>query len=299
MPDRLDELPDRLARTLAAVRWAEPREIRDRARRRTALTVVAAPLAVLMVVLGVGWRTWFVSGDPSSVPAGPASSSASRPPTPTATPAPAPTMNPAWIPRDALIQPEDVGPGQTFTQVHSSDIEYLYLWPFVDDGCPAYADLQITAFQEYDFMRTHQVVPAGKNGFEGPDMLHVEAMRYAGQKASTVMEDVRRVVRACKQHEGGPTEASTVMRPAHGYFTWTLLDEGFAGDESLLIRQTAGSRADDTGAPVGETTVETYAVVRVNDLVTVIFRNSSDDAEIARLGKTAATRLCMAAKPRC
>jgi hypothetical protein len=304
MPERLDDLPDRLARALATVRWAEPGELRARARRRTALTVVAASLAVLLVVLGVGWRTWFAGGDPLSVPVAPASSSASHTatptPTPTATPPPAPTMDPAWIPPEALIQPEDVGTGQSLTAVHSTDVEPIYLWHFQDDRCPAYEGLHLTAWQEYNFMRTHQVVPAGRNGYFLEDPLFVQALRYPdGAKASTVIQDVRRLLSACPQYEGGPDEASTPARPSHGFFTWTLLDEGFAGDESLLIGSTAGSVADATGEHFGATIVVTYAVVRVSDLVTVISRYSSDDAEIARLGKRAATRLCTASIPRC
>ena len=78
-----------------------------------------------------------------------------------------------------------------------------------------------------------------------------------------------------------------------------MLDDGFAGSESLLIRDTVESVEDATGTPVGDPLVTTYMVVRVNDLVTVAFRYTGDTAALVALGPKAATRLCVAASPSC
>jgi hypothetical protein len=300
MPDNLDELPVRLARDLASVRWPEPGVIRARARRRTIMTVVVAPLAVLLVVVGVGvglgWRAWF-GGDALPVAGNPISTGPSDTST-TIAPSLGP-QDPQWIPDEALLQPEDVATGQSIIQALTNEAGQLDLWLFTFDGCPAYPDLGVTAYRQHQFMRINQIAPADKPGLEGSDTLFVQTGRYPDQLASTVVTDIRRSVQACTQYDREGGEASTPARPAHATFTWTLLDEAFAGDDSLLIHESVGSVADDTQQQIGEPIVMVFAVVRVNDLVTIISRYSTDPIEVMLLGERAVPRLCTAAIPRC
>ena len=297
MPDKLDDLSHRLARALTSVQWAEPGELRARARRRSRRAFVAAPVAVTLVVLSVAWYAGF-RGDGAPVAddstIGPSSSTTTTP-----SPRPSLTMDPAWIPLDALLQPADVGEGLDFANVLTSDSEPLRLWYFELSQCPAYAGLGITAYDTYQYMRIHQIVPRGVIGGERGDAVFVQARRYPAEVASTVVLDIRRALTACGQYERAGGEASSPQRPAYTTFTWTIIDEDFAGDDSLLIRQRVESFVTGTGQRIGESIVETYAVVRVGDVITIVSRYSADEAEIANLATKAAARLCIASNPRC
>jgi hypothetical protein len=295
MPDNLDDLPQRLARDLASVRWPEPAVIRARARRRTIRSVVAAPLAVMLVLLGIGWRAW-LGGDAAALAGMPTSTFTSD--TTTTTPSMRP-QDPQWIPSEAMLQPEDVGTGQRIGQDLTNEAGRLDLWLFDFNGCPAYADLGVTVYRQHQFMRISQIAPEDKPGLEGSDTLFVQTGRYPDQLASTVVDDIRRSVLACTQYDREGSEASTPERPTHAVFTWTLLDEDFAGDDSLLIYESVGSVADATQQQIGEPIVMVHAVVRVNDLVTIISRYSTDPVEVMLLGERAVPRLCTAAIPRC
>jgi hypothetical protein len=67
----------------------------------------------------------------------------------------------------------------------------------------------------------------------------------------------------------------------------------------LLVRHRVASVADRTGTSVGDAIVMTYAVVRINDIVTIVGRYTQDQAALRDLGIKAAARLCVAANPRC
>jgi hypothetical protein len=56
---------------------------------------------------------------------------------------------------------------------------------------------------------------------------------------------------------------------------------------------------DSTGRSVGDAIVMTYAVVRINDIVTIVGRYTEDQAALEDLGVKAAARLCVAANPPC
>jgi len=293
MPDNLEELANRLARDFTTVRWPEPGQIRARARRRTVRTAAGAPLAVILVVVAVAWALRAGSASPSST--GPA---AGPPRTLPATTATTPVDDGTSIPIDALLQPEDVGPARHVENEYTYPGGVYPAWTFSHEQCPAYAGLKIRAFLKYDFMRIHQIAPDRPEDFDSLAVF-VEAHRYPDDTAATVMGDVRRIVAACRRYDGGPSEASTPERPAHGVHTLTLLDDAFAGSESLLIRHHTISVDDRTGEQVGDPITMIYVVVRVNDLVTTIGRYTDDRAAVQALGSRAAARLCLAANPRC
>jgi hypothetical protein len=293
MPDNLEQLRTRLARDLTTVSWPEPGQIRAQARRRTMRTVVAAPLAVVLVVAAVAWALRAGSASPSSY--GPAAGPPHRPAATAATPS---VDDGTSIPIEALLQPDDVGPARHIENENTWSAGAYPAWTFSKDQCPAYAGLKLTAYQDYQFMRIHQVVPDRREDFNLLTVF-VEAHRYPGDTAATVMGDVRRIVAACPRFDSGPSEASTPERPAHGVHALTVLDEGFAGTESLLIHDRSTSVDDRTGDTIGEPIVMIYAVVRVNDLVTTIGRYTEDRAAVQDLGPRAAARLCPAANPPC
>jgi hypothetical protein len=303
MPDDLDQLATRLARGLTSVRWAEPDELRTRARRRTVRTVVTVPVVVFLIVLAVTWGARAGFGGPWSGPAG-ADPSATGPatiePTTTVTTTVATTSAPGdrtSIPIEALLQPDDVGPARHLDNVYTWAPGGYPAWTFSHDQCPAFTGLKITAFQTYQYRRIHHVAPDRPEDFNTQNVF-VEADRYPGDTAATVVGDVRRVVAACARFEGA-SEASSPERPAHTVHTFALLDQGFAGSESLLVRHRVVSVEDSTGTPVGEPIVMTYAVVRVNDIVTIVGQYTEDQAALRDLGVKAAARLCVATNPRC
>jgi hypothetical protein len=147
-------------------------------------------------------------------------------------------------------------------------------------------------------MRFHSVVPDGHH-IGAPGTVFVDTIRYSkAAGAAVVVADARRVVGACRSYTS-QTEASTDLHPAHGVHTWTVLGEGFAGDDSLLVRQQFVSIDDSTGRQVGDSIVDIYAIVHVADLVTVVESYTTDPGLLRDLGAKAATRLCVAAIPRC
>jgi hypothetical protein len=295
MPDDFDQLTTRLMHGLTAVQWPEPGELRARARRRTIRTVVAAPLVVALVVTGTVWGVRAGSGDArSNEPAGG--------PTPSAVttgPTTVPTRLPPWggaeIPIDALLQPADVGPARHIENVYTWVPGTYGAWTFQQDRCLAFGGLKINAWRDFQFMRIHHVAPDPPEDVNNQNV-YVEAERYPNATAAIVIDDVRRIVSACARYDGGESEAGP---DTHSDITQTVLDEGFAGTESLLIRQRVDIRQNGTDRAIGDPLMTTYAVVRVNDLVTIISRNADDPAALRDLGRKAAARLCVAAEPRC
>ncbi|RKR88538.1 hypothetical protein BDK92_2866 [Micromonospora pisi] len=80
-----------------------------------------------------------------------------------------------------------------------------------------------------------------------------------------------------------------------GRHTLRVLGDGFAGSQSLLVRQEVTAPA---GTPEAGT-VTLYAVVRVGDLVAVLESYDYDDARMRQLAGRAAAWLCPFANPRC
>ncbi len=297
MSERLDDLPDRLSRDLAEVRWPEPAEIRARAQRRSIRTVAAAPVAAL-VTLSVGIVAAFTGGWP--MPARVLSTtSPSLAVTPAAITARPTETDQVLILAEAVLLPDDVGRDLIVRNEIRSRSGPPSYWAFDMTPCPAYAGMGIEAYRGYEYMYFYHISTDPTAGLMEGDTLFVQAMRYPGEVASTVVGDIRRAILACRSYEVEGSEASSPAAPAHGLFTWALLDEGFTGDQSLLVRERVDSVSDVTGDLVGQPIVEVFAVVRVNDLVAVISRYSTDEAEIATLSEVAATRMCLAATPRC
>jgi hypothetical protein len=305
--DRLDTLTDRLASDLAAVRWADTAQIRARARRRTRRKVLAAPIAVMLVLVG-GWGVYSGLGGHRSGPAvhptdppvtasgtpGAGQIMSSGPPTGTPT-AVTPT-DPAWIPAEAMLRPEDVGDS------YHLDNEYTYqpatqpTWAF-PTRCPGFDDLHITAYERYRFTRGHIIVPDDDTGSPNGSIF-VDTERYTAADAVQIITDIRRAVQTCARNTGS-TEASSDARPAHSVTEWSITDSDFAGDQSLLIRQTVTSIEDSTGQQIGDVLVENYAAIRVGSLVTILQLSSENPGKLKPLAAKAAHRLCVAAVPHC
>ncbi|MFC0534120.1 hypothetical protein [Phytohabitans kaempferiae] len=276
-------LPNLLARDLADARWPEPAEIRARGRRRTVRAVVAAPAALVVLVTSV----WLLAG-PVADRAAPAPGGGD----PTSAPAPdGGDRPPGWFGPEALVQPEDVGERHHLTNEHAYAPGEYPTWTFSVDACGAYAGLGVTAPLDYLWMRINIVTPDGDTS--GALGIHAELASYPQTGAEQVMEDVRRVIEACAEYGYAGGEASTEERPARVEHEYEVLEEGFAGDDSLLIRHLVRSLDARTGEPVSpeQDIVSIKAVVRVGDRVEVIQSDQGDPARMREIAIRAARRL--------
>ncbi|GIF99609.1 hypothetical protein [Catellatospora citrea] len=303
MSDHVDQLVDRVAAELTAVRWADPERLRATARRRTLRTVLAVPVVLVVLVAGV----WTAAGTGPGAPVPDVAASATGPvvtasPSPTAAPSPAPSAatpsgdpSPLLIPVEALLQAEDVGSDAIIENqlVFSPGEQGLILG---DDTCPAYGGLKIVASLRYTAMRTHTVVTGDPRDADS-DRVFVDTRRYTAKDAAQVLADARRFVRACRSYRAG-TEANTDLNPAHAEASWSVLAEGFAGDESVLVRRRYVSVLDSTGESAGQGGTALYALIRMRDVITVLYLEKDQPERLEALSAKAAARLCVMV-PRC
>ena len=293
MRDQVD-LSQRLAADLGRVRWPAAEELRGIARRRSRRAALAASLAVLLLMSGVA----VVATRPFQRPVqqidlyGPVA-------------APAPTtigpQDPAWIPPEALLSPEDIDPGVVTQWTLVDQDQPLGAWALTLASCSDYPRVR-TYEGGYLFRRQQTLAyPPKIKGRPGTAVavLHQTVMRLPGNGALQLVEEAVDAVKVCPSYIGpypapGDPAVSQEVAATH---VWTLIDKDFAGDDSLLFEH----RRDATDAE-GETDVRTSAVlvIRVGDLVTTVEQVDSDSPASARkLGTRAAAWLCTAATSPC
>ncbi len=294
MRDQVD-LSQRLAADLGRVRWPAAEELRRIARRRSRRAALASSLAVLLVLSGVA----VVAARPFQRPV-------ERIDLYGAVAAPAPTTigprDPAWIPPEALLSPEDIGPG-VVTQ-----------WALVDQDQPVGAwALTLAPCMDYPRVRTYEggylfrrqqtlAYPPKIKGRPGTPVavLHQTVMRLPGNGASQMVEEAVDAVKVCPTYVGPypvPGDPAVSQPEIHASHAWTLIDTDFAGDDSLLFehRRTAMEAKGETD--LGASAV---LVIRVGDLVTTVEQLNGDSPAAARkLGSRAAAWLCAAATSPC
>ncbi|MGW4465660.1 hypothetical protein [Micromonospora sp. NPDC004704] len=376
LPDLLDDrarlLAERLATDLAGVSWPAPEQIRAVGRRRSRRTAVGVPAAVVLVFAavwgltgglpGAGIGPQSVTGQPGADTVGPATA-----PLPPDGPAPlrsaggVTSHDPAWIPSVALLQPADVGLNFRISDDRGGAPGTSPDWPFrLAQSCPAYSGLHLTGYQNYRYSRGHRVGGDTEDGRW--QSLNQQVTRYAdGGAARIVVDDVRRVVEACRTYDAPPTVSTGYVTPtppatptgsaspgepgppvasvapsgpagstgpggprdpggtrdpgtrgadsgagrtdpgATGgtRHAWRVLGDGFAGNQSLMIRQEVTAPTSPVGTGPGSGTVTLYAVVRVGDLVAVLESYDYDDARMRQLADRAAAWLCPFANPGC
>ncbi|MEU8079283.1 hypothetical protein AB0B31_28040 [Catellatospora citrea] len=301
MSDHVDQLVDRVAAELTAVRWADPEQLRATARRRTLRTVLAVPVVLVVLVAGV----WTAAGTGPAAPVPDVAASGTGPgvtalPTPEASPSPSAATPsaaalPPLIPVEALLQAEDVGPDAILAnQAAFAPGEQVFF--LGHEECPAYAGLKIGAPARYTAMQIHTVVTGDPSDADS-DRVFVDTRRYTAKDAAQVLADARRFVRACRSYRSS-SEASTEHDPAYAEVSWSVLAEGFAGDESVLVRQRYASVLEGTGESAGQGGTALYALIRMRDVITVLHLEKDQPERIEALSVKAAARLCVMV-PRC
>ncbi|TDB71578.1 hypothetical protein [Micromonospora sp. KC721] len=279
MSEDLD-LVERMRRELAAVRWAEPAQLRARARRRSRRTALSVAAAVLLVASAAGLAA---TGSPGA-----------QQPTRRNQVAAAPVAHRAEIPLDALLQPGDLRQ-RTAPPLTGSGLAA----PVALDGALGRCLRERhnwTGWTVSRYSRSQSVQLAeSRNGALTGLYLTQDLYRLRAETAAGFLADVDRWVRVCadwsRPVEGAVPRA--VMR-----YRWEVAARGFTGDEAILLRQTVS--ASGGAASPGDPGRVTDAVVRVGDLLTVVrLGPDSDEQELRRLAGVAASRMCVAANPPC
>jgi hypothetical protein len=258
MPDRFDLLFDEVREDPLPAPFAPPEEIRRRGRLRSQRQAASAGVA-LLAVLGLGAGGLAVAADPSDP-----QPAATTDPQPAATTAPS-TPPPTEIPQRWLLAPddfEDVGPGE-WVYGYVEDAERLDGWYWSscrhEVGYPSetYAFLSHRLDQEdLTWYESEEKALADDWNFRE----FVELYDTGWGEAS--MDGLRSLIERCSER---PTPGME-LEPTY----YTVLDEDFAGDDSLLIQSEHYQSTMDPGTFDPEPGYIYTAVLRVGDLVHAI-----------------------------
>jgi hypothetical protein len=256
--------------------FAPAAAVRRRGTRRTYRQLVAAAVAVLAVAGGtVAWaagradrRGPDVIESPTPTVSGTPSPSATPSPTPSGSPSPAP---PVALTPAMFLTAADLGPGR-WTIGQSSDYR-ADSWPW-KELCQPYRPADYPSLAKRvqadwrDFSRT---------GGSGAGLQTIE--RYAPGIGSRNLDDVRARLRGCAGLQTpDPRIGNLPLR-------WSLVADGFAGDDAVLAKAEAFPDS-------GPTLVRYVVAVRVGDLVSNVWLdNGSTEAGARDLAAKAAARL--------
>lgn len=284
----MPELIERIAADLAAVRWPDAAEIRRLARRRRRRrAAVAGGLATIVAIAVAAPVALFRSAGDDSGPIGTAERLIEIPP-------------------EALLQPEDVGPGLVAlreTVEENRPVSSLRI-STVGLTCPAYPSLDLYA-GPYRYLRAYtlQTPPTDPGDpTTGDGVLRQVVLRMDDGLASRVADDLKSAATTCADYvvsgpaddgRGGAVQVEATHRVR-------IVDEGFAGDQSfVLTHYTEVTRTAD-GRPYAEPGTRVQAVVRVGDLLALIsWTDAVEASEARRLAARAASWLCVASNPPC
>ncbi|SBT44693.1 hypothetical protein [Micromonospora narathiwatensis] len=285
MSDDLDALFTAVRGTPPPAAFAPAEQVRRRGRQRRHRQVLAAGGGVLTVATVAGVLGAGLTGSRPEVVSAPAVSatsssaaSASVAPSPS-TGAPSMVAGPS-APASAtpLLQPQDLGPGD-WRRFEAEQLENpdRWYWGFWEGMCPAYRSRPLLSLPRQAALQTVAYRTGGTSGGASVSQI-VE--RYAPGGGPDNLTDVRAVIDRCGQPM--PTSATpTVER-------FAIVDTGFAGDESLLVRQDVVQLRPSSA---GTQHVDYIAVVRVGDVVTTVRAYPPEPDRVRGLAGLAAARL--------
>ncbi|MEV6526282.1 hypothetical protein AB0M43_30520 [Longispora sp. NPDC051575] len=250
------------------------------ARRRQRRTVVAAAALSLVVLGGVGGVVNAARSGPDQLPTGVTPSpvaptpfpTPSRGPSvpPTLTPTVTPTTKPSSVPPSASTRPPlTVVPPAAMLAL--TDLETGYR--VAPEDAPGTGDWMMSYWTQY--CAAASTLPATA-GISRRDR---SFLKGEGETADAVYQRVELEPLASQQLEHWRQWATRCAK--RGTLTVTILDSGFAGDGSLMVKVSNL----DGGVEYGGT----YVLVRVGDLITEIAGRHSGERDVA---VKAAQRLC-------
>jgi len=269
MSDQIDVLFERLRGQRPPAPFLTPTQVRALGRRRRnwrTLAIAGGAMAATAAVGGglVASPAWNPPGPPDTAPTTIA---------PT-TPVPAPTD----IPEGYLLQVSDLGPGAWGPLREMELFDNGIPWRF-GGLCEAQTAADYPAVAHYLSLKTVGYVDENTRY---PDLHTVieDVQRYEPGWGTRSLEDVRRAVTLC-----GTATPPPGVAPNRLY----LEGNGFAGDESILVRQESYFFQGETIDP--EPLVIYLGVVRVGDVVATVSSTSGGAAYVRTLAEHAAARI--------
>jgi hypothetical protein len=254
MSDRLDALFASLRGQAPPAPFAAAAAVRRRGRQRALRQAATAGVAVLAVA-GLGTGGLVTLSGTAEPPPPPAASS----PGPTgAAASPAPTA----IAEDMFLTTTDLGPGDWQRQASHELLSGGWWW-----ACPALSVEEVPSL----WLRVEADAAFWTGGDPADPAGSGQIIElFEPGAAEGNLDDVRTAVRVCTE---GPPAAELVAPVAH-----EVVDEGFAGDESLLVRTEQYFYDGERLGPDPHLTL--VAVVRVGELVTTLtgpFADAGDE----------------------
>jgi hypothetical protein len=234
------------------------RRVSNRRRRIRIATVSAAVIAVIAApVIAYG----LVPRD--GTPIVPSSPTPSTPPTIPSTPpttTPTPDVEPTGVPAATALQPSDVPTGYEYA---GNEIMGDWTLEFAGQFCEPPNNLGGVPSSAASWEATYQTG-------SGPGSMSIlqRVAEYTASEAQAYVEAVRAMAQGCVHTGAGDP------------MTWTIVEQGFAGDDALVLKW-QGAGVDNT-----------FIVVRAGELVTQIWYKDTDTPDPVLLGQRAATRLC-------
>jgi hypothetical protein len=230
-------------------------------------------LGLTLLLVATATASACTAGRPTGVPAtttAPASVEPSpSPPAPSASPQAGADSSGAEIPVSALLQAVDVGPGVTvFDEGRGGDEFSLNLMLFYCGQTP------------YSAAKDHVVAIRDRSLTQSEEAyVHTTVVRYASGWAARHLSDLRAVLPRCQQVDptGYPYQRVTL----------TTVATNFAGDESLLVKESVGAQT------------QYHAIVRQGDVEAHLRVGIRYDEDAARTLATAAARRLCDATPTC
>ncbi|MEV4497270.1 hypothetical protein AB0J84_16420 [Micromonospora arborensis] len=307
MSRELGEMYQRLADDADGCDLGVPDVLRRRADRRARLRAAGGTLAVALVLGGVVIGTQVVAvpppgtvpspADTPAIPA-PSATTASPPSAPPTTPGRPPGTTPA-SPRVTSASPPETPvsiPDRAFFALASANqtgIEPKFL---NGDVLPGLCDARYPSESAIVQRRTRSLAyklaqTPGRNAADGGvdvDGAYRNTITiYRAGRADDALDELRRAVRDCPEQERPAGDASVVSRQR-------LLGSDGYGDESVLL-ETRRPNLDINGDPTGGDEVRLVRVIRVGDVVTVLWEIGWETGSSPRTQVDADSRRAVAA----
>lgn len=287
MRDHTLHLVDRVDQAIATVRWPAPEEIRAEARRRTRSRLASAA-AALAVLVGTG---------AVAVVFGPVRYGER---------VPVAAAQRVEIPEQALLQPEDVGPGLVVRDVGTSPEQPAFRTPLYLDLCPTDPAAERYRASSLAFRR-HSIQKVRTKPSDPYLAVVTEAVgRLPAAEAGQVINNRLLAMAACHSFSTpGEVVRDGVVVPIQQHHGWSVQAGDLGGDESVLLRKSSWVTRVDTGELLPDVAanrvhrIQQVALVRVGDLVATVTIEDEDEDGIRHLASVAAQRLCRAANPGC
>lgn len=273
-----DALFSDLYRDTEDLTWAPVEQVRRRGRQRTRRTRIAAGLASAVAVAVVATGVAALAGRPDAAPPlPPATHLPGTTAPPSTAPSPTGSANTSPAPDGVPSSPGTTTRPTTATDpaipaaalLRSSDLPSGYRAAGSDLGGDW--SLEAAAIRCRNGAPPVTVRERAERGAvfrASGDLTIIERVRrYTADGARTTIDRARRTVTGCEPNRPGDS--------------LSVLDSGFAGDESLLIASNV------------EGTQSRWLFVRQGDLVAEVWlKSTTDAAEARRLAERAAARLC-------